>query len=181
LPLVVSFTASSVVGEPGQVLFHDTSSGSDVAVTSRRIYVSDKDGDFIVEEGTSTEYEVWALPLSTDITLDLFTSSVGDKACKIVVQWLNVSNVVVYDYTINAEGFTEFNEEFLYSQTQLMAANQKLMSDNNFWPNYSKMRTLIDAGNQAILLASDLSNAQACYDQATEMRLAAQYLFNGNS
>lgn len=178
MALTVSFTASSVSGEPSQILFSDTSTGTDVAVTNRRLYISDDTGAFIVEAGTSTEYEIWALPLINTITLDLLSQA---SALKIVCQWLNVSNGVLYDYTIAAEGFTEFLEEFLYSQTQLMAANPLLINDNNFWQNYSKCRTLTDAGNQAILQASDLYNAQQCYDAATEIMNNAQYLFNGNS
>ena len=178
MALDVSFTAESVSGSPSDILFTDTSTGSDVLVTSRRIYISDTNGDFIVESGTSTEYEVWAIPLATPITLDLFTS---DKAVKIVVEWLDVTNVVLYDYTIDAIGFTEFNEEFLYGQTQLMTANPLLINDNNFWNNYTKVRTLIDAGIKAILFASDLYNAQLCYDSATDIQDESQYYFNGNS
>jgi hypothetical protein len=124
------------------------------------------------------EYSVWALPLATTITLALLSV---DTACKITCQWLNSSNVVLYDYTIDAEGFTEYNEEFLYQQTSLMAGNPLLINDNNFWSNYSKARTLVDAGNQAILVASDLVNAQLCYDQATAIRVGSQYYFNGNA
>lgn len=178
MALTVSFTASSVSGEPGQILFHDTSTGSDGTITSRRIYVSDKDNNFLVESGTTTEYEVWALPLSDDITLELLTK---DMALKIVVQWLNVSNGVVYDYTISAEGFVEYNEEFDYELTQMLTGNPALLGDNAFWDNKSKLRTLIDAGNQAILNAADLSNAQLCYDEATKLRLGSPYYFNENA
>lgn len=178
MALTVSFTASSVAGQPSQILFSDTSTGSDGTITSRRIYVADSKGDFLVEDATTTEYEVWALPLATDITLDLLSA---DTACRITVQWLNVSDVVVYDYTIDAIGFTEFNEQFDYEQTTLMSANKLLINDNNFWGNKSKLRTAIDSGNNAITRASDLVNAQSCYDEATDIRLAAQYLFNGNS
>jgi len=62
-----------------------------------------------------------------------------------------------------------------------MSANPMLINDNDFWYNKSKLRVLIDSGNQAILNAEDLSNAQLCYDEATKVRLKAQYLFNGNS
>lgn len=178
MPLTVSFTAASVSGSPSDIIFTDTSTGTDSAVVSRRIYVSDANNNFIVETGTSTEYEIWALPLIDTITLDLLEV---DMAVKIVVQWLNVSNVVLYDYTVSAEGFTEYNEEFLYQQTQLMQANPALINDNRFWLSYSKMRSLIDAGNKAIDQASDLYSAQQCYTAATEMRDNAQYLFNGNS
>ena len=177
MALTASATAVSVSGEPSNVLFTDTSTGSDGTITSRRIYVSDKDGEFIVVSGTTTEYEVWDYADSS-ITLDLLTK---DMAVKIVIQWLNVSNVVVYDYTISAEGFTEYNSEFDYELTQQMTGNPKLIDDNAFWTNKNKLRTYIDAGNQAILLASDLSNAQLCYDKATELRLSSTYYFNKNS
>lgn len=178
MALTVSFTAESVSGSPSDILFTDTSTGTDAAVTSRRIYMSDKDGNFIVEDGTSTEYEVWAIPLATNITLDLLSS---DMAVRITVQWLNVSNVVLYDYTIDAIGFTEYNEDFDYELTQRMSANPLLINDNNFWSNKNKFRGLIDAGNNAILNASDISNAQLCYDAATEIQDNAQYLFNSNA
>jgi hypothetical protein len=178
MALTVSFTAQSVAGEPSQILFTDTSTGSDGTITSRRIYLSDDNGDFLVEDGTTTEYEVWALPLATTITLDVLSK---DYALKLVVQWLNGSNVVVYDYTIDAEGFTEYNEEADYGFTQLMAANPLLINDNNFWPNKNKLRTLIDSGNNAITRASDLYNAQRCYDAATDLVASSQYLFNGNA
>lgn len=178
MALTVSFTAESVAGTESDILFTDTSTGSDGTITSRRIYVSDKDGNFLVEDGTTTEYEVWALPLGTDITLDLLSE---DMAVRITVQWLNGSNVVVYDYTIDAIGFTQYNENFDYDLTQRMSSNPLLINDNNFWPNKSKLRALIDAGNNAILNASDIFNAQLCYDAATEMRDNAEFLFNGNS
>lgn len=178
MALTVSFTAESVAGSPSDILFTDTSTGSDGTITSRRIYVADSTGEFLVEDGTTTEYEVWALPLATAITLDLLDQ---DTACRITVQWLNVSNVVVYDYTIDAIGFVEYNEEFDYEQTTLMSANKLLINDNNFWGNKTKLRALIDSGNNAITRASDLVNAQSCYDEATEIRLNSQYLFNGNS
>lgn len=178
MPLTVSATAESVAGEPSDILFTDESTGSDGTITSRRIYLSDKDGNFIVEEGSSLEYSVWALPLATPITLDLLTK---DMACKIVFQWLNVSNVVVDDYTIDAIGFTEYNENFDYQTTQLMSSNPKLIDDNNFFNNKTKIRTFIDAGNKAITRDSDLSNAQLCYDAATDLRTSSQYFFNGNA
>lgn len=181
MALTVSFSASSVSGSPSNILFSDLSTGTDAAVVSRRIYVSDSNGDYIVVSGITTEYNEWTIPLSgvlENITLDLLLK---DMAVKITVQWLNVSNVVLYDYTINAVGFIEYNEEFDYGLTTLMAVNPLLINDNNFWGNKTKLRTLIDSGNNAITRASDLYNAQQCYDEATDLRLSSQYFFNGNS
>lgn len=171
-------SAESVSGSPSDILFTDLSTGSDVLIVSRRLYVSTDTNTFLVEEGSSLEYSVWPLPLSDTITLDLLPF---DMAVKIVAQWLGVSGNVLYDYTIAAEGFTEWNEEFLYTQTQLMTYNPLLINDNNFWGNYSKMRTSIDAGNKAITRAADLYSAQQCYNLATRIRENSQYTFNANS
>lgn len=173
-----AFSAVGVSGEPQNILFTDLSTGVDAAIVSRRIYVSNDIGTFLVETGNSLEYSLWPLPLADTITLDLLQV---DTAVKIVVQWLNVSGSILYDYTLAAVGFTEYNEEFLYSQTQLMTYNPLLIDDNNFWANYNKMRTSIDAGNRALTRASDLYSAQQCYNLATGIRLESQYLFNGNS
>lgn len=179
MALDVNFTAEQTPGAPGDILFTDTSTGSDVAVTQRRIYIQTDEGDYLVEDGTTTEYEVWSgFPGTTTITLEDILDK--DYACRVVVQWLNVSNVVLYDKTLYY-GFTCYNEDFDYELTQSVAGNPKLMSDNNWWPNKSLLRNYIDSGNNAVSRNSDISAAQQCYDLATEMRTRRQYLFNINS
>jgi len=172
-----SFSATQTAGEESSVTLTATVSGTDVLVTARRVYFVMDDGSFLVEEGTSTEYNLW--PLATNpITFDVLGSS--DKACRVVVEWVDTNGGVLYDST-QYLGFTLFNETEDYSQTQLMAANPLLINDNNFWKNKQLLRTLIDSGNNAIEFASDLYNAQLCYDKATDIRNNAQYLFNANS
>lgn len=178
MALSVSFTALSVAGEPENILFTDTSTGTDAAVTQRRIYFRDYLGDFVVEDGNDEEYSEWPIPLADTVTLDLLPF---DMSGSITVQWLNVSDVVLYDYTIDAIGFTEYNENFDYQTTQLLASNPKLADDNNFWGNKVKLRTFIDSGNQALTNASDIYDAQLCYNEATKLRTSSQYSFNGNS
>lgn len=172
-----SFVASQTAGEESSVNLLSVTSGTDVAVTGRRVYFIMDDGTFLVEDGVTTEYNTWALA-TNPITLDVLGTS--DKACRVVVQWVNVSGAVLYDST-QYLGFPLFNETFDYQQTQLMTANPLLINDNNFWTNKQLLRTLIDSGNNAIEFASDLYNAQRCYDAATEIRESSQYSFNANS
>ncbi len=172
-----SFVASQTAGEESSVTLTSVTAGTDVLVTGRRVYFIMDDGTFLVEEGVTTEYNVWALA-TNPITLDVLGTS--DKACRVVVEWVDANGGVLYDST-QYLGFTLFNETEDYSQTQLMAANPLLVNDNNFWKNKQLLRTLIDSGNNAIEFASDLYNAQLCYDAATEIRNNSQYLFNGNS
>jgi hypothetical protein len=176
MPLVPNFTASQVPGNPSNVTFTDVSTGSDVAITQRRVYVQDAFGVFLVEEGTTTEYEQWAIG-DTSIALDLFSK---DYAVQVVVQWLNVSDVVLYSKTL-VFSFTQYNENFDYQLTTLMASNPKLIEDNSFYSNKSKLRVFLDGGDLAVSNVGDIYAAQLCYDQATLLRLSSQYYFNANS
>lgn len=171
-----SFTVTQSVGEESTVTITAVVVGTDAAVTQRRVYLQTDSGEFLVPTGTSTGYVQWSIAASS-IDIDCLDKDYG---LRIYVEWLNVSNVVLYD-SEQFVGLTLYNESFDYQTTQLMAANPLLINDNNFWGNKSKLRTLIDAGNNAISFASDLYNAQQCYDEATELRTESQYFFNGNS
>ena len=179
MPLVASFSAAQTPGVPGTILLTDTSTGTDVAVTQRRVYIQTAAGDYLVEEGTTTEYEAWGdFPSTTELTLtDILDKDYG---VRVVVQWLDVSNTVLYDKTLYY-GFTCYNEDFDYELTQTVAGNPLLISDNNFWGNKSTLRGYIDSGNNAITRNSDTAAAQQCYDLATNMRTSSQYFFNINS
>lgn len=174
-----NFSASQPVGEPSVVTLEDTSTGLDPSITQRRAYLRKYDGTFLVPEGTSTEYVQWALA-NTTINIDALNDPNKDYALVVVVEWLNVSNVIVSSLS-TLYGFTSYNEDFDYQLTQLLSANPLLINDNNFFDNKSQLRTLIDSGNQAIERASDQYGAQRCYDLATELRTNSQYYFNGNS
>ena len=179
MPLVASFSAAQTPGVPGTILLTDTSTGTDVAVTQRRVYIQTAAGDYLVEEGVTTEYEAWGdFPSTTELTLtDILDKDYG---VRVVVQWLDVNDVVLYDKTLYY-GFTCYNEDFDYQLTQTVAGNPLLISDNNFWGNKSTLRGYIDSGDNAITRNSDIAAAQQCYDLATNMRTNSQYFFNINS
>lgn len=176
MPLSVSFSVSQPLGEPEIVTIEDESTGSDVAVTQRRVYLKKPDGTYLVPVGTATEYIQWAI---ADDTIDI-DALIKDWALSIIVQWLNVSNVVLYD-SQQFVGLTEFNEDFDYQTCQELSGQTLLINDNSFFQNKSAFRNYIDSGNQAISYASDIFSAQLCYDEATKMRLKSQYLFNINT
>lgn len=172
MPLTPSFAVTQPVGEPSEVTITDDSTGVDAAITQRRVYLATAYGDFLVEDGTSTDYEPWALANSS-ITLDLLDK---DYALLITVEWLNVANVVLYSLSQNV-GLTSYNEDFDYQLTQMVSGNTLLVNDANFYKSKSDLRTNIDSGNQAIERADDIFGAQQCYDRATQIRLNSQYYF----
>lgn len=177
MALNVNFSCSQTTGAVSKINFVDSSTGSDGAVTQRRIYIQTPNGKFLAENGTATKYEEWInFPGTTTITLDVLKK---DQACTITVQWLDIFNNVLYDKTLKY-GFPLYNESFDYGLTQLLAGNPLLINDNNFYQNKSDLRVNIDSGNQALELAGDTFAAQQAYDRATELRLSSQYYFNKN-
>lgn len=173
MPLTVSFTATQPVGEPSVVTITDTSTGVDAAVTQRRVYLAKDDGTFLVPSGTSTDYIQWSY---ADSSIDIDALVDRDYALLITVEWLNVSNTVLYNTSQN-KGFTSFNEDFDYQLTQMLSGNPLLVNDANFFQSKSDLRTEIDSGDKAITRADDIYGAQQCYDRATNLRLNSQYYF----
>lgn len=165
MPLTPSFSVSQSVGQPSVIEITDTSTGSDLAVTSRRVYLEDYEGNNVVPSGVTTLYIPWPLSSPT-ISIDCLTE---DAALQVTVQWLNVSNTVLY-ISSSLEGFTLYNESFYYSltQAQAMVSNPSYIAqDTNYYNNKMKLRLFIDSGNQAISLGNDITSAQICYDSAT--------------
>jgi hypothetical protein len=173
MALSAAFTATQLLGLPETIVVTDTSTGSDGAITSRRVYITDAFNNYIVPEGTTTDYVVWAWADSS-INIECLTK---DMAVDITVQWLDGSNNVLYDSNA-LYGFTSFNEDFAYQLTGYLANNYKRTADSGFNDNASQLRLYIDSGDQAISRGGDLMKAQTCYDLATNLRTNAQYVFN---
>jgi hypothetical protein len=176
MSLTADFTTSQTYGVPNSINFVDTSTGTDDTITSRRIYLKTAANTYLVQKGTTTNYEVWDYA-DFNITLDVLEK---DYALQVTVEWL-AGESVIYTKTYDAIGFTLYNETFDYQLTQVLSGNPLIINDNNFFPNKSDLRTSIDGGNQAVFFAKDLFSAQQCYDRATSLRLGSQYYFNANS
>jgi hypothetical protein len=58
MPLVENFSATQYVATPNLLVLDDTSTGSDAGITVRYVYLQKADGSYLVEEGTTTDYEV---------------------------------------------------------------------------------------------------------------------------
>lgn len=166
MAIVPNFSISQTVGLPSKVTLADTSTGSDGAITQRRVYLRKPDGTFLVPSGVSTEYIPWPYADSS-ITIDALDTDYGLDP---IVQWLNVSNVVLYDKTIPA-GLTLYNETYLYRLTQMFSGNPLLINDDDFFGRMSSVRTVVDSGNQAISFAEDIFSAQQCYNYGSTIRI----------
>lgn len=176
MSLTPNFTVTQSFGEPTDLTFTDTSTGSDTNVASRNIYIQQVDGTYIVMSGNTSDYTTWDYDLET-ITLDILTK---DVAVTITIDWLDGLGVKLYTST-KIFAFTNFNEKFDYGTTQMLTANPMLINDNDFFVHKADMRISMDSGNQAFNLVGDLFSAQECYDRATNLRTSSQYYFNINS
>ena len=168
-----NFTVTQNSGTPSYLNYVDTSVDL-VGVASRRIYMLQADGTYLVVEGTVTDYEVWSYASST-ISLNLLTQ---DTALSIKVDWLDSGNNVLYTKTI-AYGFTAFNETFYYglTQTQSVIQSPNIALSTNYYQNKLLLRVLIEDGNQSISFASDVYSAQVAYDSATYLVTNANLFF----
>lgn len=174
MPLTPNFSGSTLSGTPETITFSDTSTGSDVAITKRRIFLLQADGEYLVPDGTTTDYVEWALANSS-ISLDVLSQ---DTALSVTVQWLDVSNAVLYTKTI-AFGFDAFGQNFFYSLSdgQVPITNPPLALSQDYYQNKLQFLCYLKSAEQAITYASDIQKAQSCYDLDQFMQNNASELF----
>jgi hypothetical protein len=164
MPLSPAFTISQSAISPSEITATDTSTGSDAAVTQRRIYFQTSQGTYLVVSGTTTDYETWAYADASD-TWDVLTS---DQALSITVQWLNVSNAVLYTLT-QVFCLAEFNKQFFYYLVQQQALTPSILQDGPYFSNMATYWMNITGAIQAIEIGADISASQNCLDRATYM------------
>jgi len=172
MPLSPNFTASQNSGTPNLIFLTDTSTGSDVTITKRRIYLLQSNGTYLVPTGTVTNYIEWAL---VDVTTSL-NVLIQDTALSITVEWLTASNVVVANKTTSF-AFTAYNETFYYGLTESQVANANLTASTNWYQTKLILRVEIDSADQAITFASDIYSAQAALNRATFISTNQAYFF----
>lgn len=169
MPITASFSTSQSVGSPSEIILTDSSSGSDITATTRRIYIVNAAGEYITESGTTTAVAYTEFPLAdgSSITLDVLDF---DMALYITLTYNTVAGAVVATVT-NLRGFTLYNETFYYALTQAQAMQNQpppmIMQDSTYYTYKGILRTEIDSGNNAIEYGSDITSAQAAYDRAT--------------
>lgn len=168
MALTPNFSASQTIGEPGKINLSDISTGSDAAIVSRRVYIEDANGDYLVETGTTTDYEVWDYADSS-ITLDVLTQ---DTAANITVQWLSVSGIVLYTKTILYE-FSLNGDQFLLNLTLAQISSNinsaGLSYNNTFYLNKMKVYVALNDAANAVEIGNNIAAAQAALNRSTDL------------
>jgi hypothetical protein len=161
MPLTPNFSASQLIGLPEQIVITDTSTGSDINIASRKLYIQTANGEYLIDG------EVWSYA-DDEITVDCLEK---DEAVNITVNWLDASNNILYTLTDLFE-FNQFNNQFSVDLTRAIASNPAIMQDADYWMNKIKLRVNID-----VALADDVYLAQTANDRATYLRLHQNIFF----
>lgn len=173
-----SFSVSQFSGTPNIITITDTSTGTDTAVTSRRIYLLQSNGTYLVPTGTQTQYIVW--PITNTTTRAPLTDSLDvltqDTALSIRVDWLSIGDTVLYTAS-NTFAFTAYNETFYYGLTESQVANPNLSASTNWYQTKLNLRVEIDSAVQAIAFASDIVSSQEALNRATYISTNQAYFF----
>lgn len=172
MSLTPNFSVSQNYGTPSAFTITDTSTGSDVSITSRRVYLMQANGQYLVPSGTLTDYIVWSI-VDPTITLDVLTQ---DTALSITVQWLNSVNTVVETKT-SSYALTAYNETFYYGLTENQVANSNLTASTEWYQWKMMLRVELDSAYQAISFASDIYSAQSALNRATFISTNSNYFF----
>lgn len=164
MAFVPLFTTTQILGLPNIITLTDTSTGSDVAITQRRVYLIQASNAYLVPAGTITNYIPWSYS-DDEISINALNQ---DYALNISVQWLDVGNNVLYTKTI-LECFTQYGLLGSFGLTSVLSANPNTIQDQNYWLNRMILRCNIDDANQAISIGGNIFISQAALDRETYM------------
>lgn len=169
---IPNFTVAQTPSAPGVLKFTDTSTGDDMSIDDRRIYMVTYNNKFLVPAGTTTNYTVWDLIDST-INLDVLKE---DIAVTVTVEWVDAFGNALYSKSVNY-CFSEFNKQFFYYLIQLQAHNYNVIQDNYYWGNAGIYWTNIVGADNAIVIGNDLGASQACLNRANMMKANQEKYF----
>lgn len=168
MPISVSFTTTQVIGESSEIVIADTSTGSDAASSTRRVYLQNSLGQYVTESAVTdaVAFTLWPIASGNSLTLDVLENA---TALDITLMYVNVSGVSIAQAT-DLRGFTLYAEEFGYSLTQAQAQQgtppPTILQDVSYYTQKMMLRVNIDSGNNAIEYGDDIVSAQSCYDLA---------------
>lgn len=165
MPFTPSFVVSQSAETPSSVTFTDDSSGSDVLILSRRIYITDSAGNPVVPEGTTTDYIAWALA-TNPITVENLLPN--DLDVNIEVTWNGAGGAELYSEEA-AYPLNENNKQFFFYLMQQQALVPGIVQDSNYFSNLAQYWTNIVASINVTENTAVIAAGQNCIDRATYM------------
>lgn len=160
MPLTPNFETSESLSILENVTFLDTSTGSDLGLTSRRISLLLANGNYLTTAGESTTiaYEDWPIA-DLSITLALLSSS---TTARVTVDWLTGS-AVTYTKTLLQE-WDLYDYVFAFQQQSNQTASPRIISASNYYSNFFAFITNIWNSENAVEIGDDLYSSQEALD-----------------
>jgi hypothetical protein len=162
MAFVENFTATQYISVPNLIVFDDTSTGSDAAINSRRVYMQKSDGTYLVVDGTTTNYELWTLASGNTISYDVLDK---DYALTITVEWLSNTNLVLYSKTVDY-GFSTYSKIYDVKLSKAQVSSPSLLDGDNWLSTKFALTTYIRAADDAISLGAGIMIAQLSLNKA---------------
>lgn len=165
MALTPNFSTSESLSDNNLVTFTDTSTGTDLTITTRRIYVRLANGNYLTTSGESTTsaYESWSYADSS-IQLDLLTNS---TTANVTVDWY-AGATLTYTKTILCE-WDLYDYLFAFELIQDQTANPGIIQDKNYYSNFFQFITNIWNSESAVTYGDDLYSSQAALDRNQNM------------
>ena len=174
MALVAAFTATESLANPDEITFTDTSTGTDLTITTRRIYFQLANGNWVDENGdesTTETYIEWDYADSS-IVLSLITQS---TASDIEVKWMAGSTET---YSVSEEyGFNLYD---YLAGLQLLQGNTSApeqVQDTNYYSNMCQFIVNIWNEEAAIEYGGDIFSSQGAMNRNQLMILNDDYYF----
>lgn len=148
-----NFTATQSISSNNLITFTDTSVGSDVGLTSRRIYCRLANGNWLTTggvESTTEAYTAWAIG-DTSTTIDLLVQS---TVSNVRVDWMTGS-AATYTKTILTI-WDLYDYVFLFSQLSTQTSSPARTDTQGYWPNSFQMVTNLFQAESAVTYMDDL-------------------------
>lgn len=171
MSLTAAFTASQSPLSPSTITLVDTSTGSDSSIDGRRVYFQTTYGTYLVQSGTTTDYEVWSYADST-ASFNVLTE---DFSLAITVQWVSGSTVL-YSLT-QLYCFKQYDRNFFYFLFQQQALSPIVPLDTNYYMNVATLWANIIGANESVETGADIASSQNALNRATFMRINEQDFF----
>lgn len=172
MPISPAFTVSQSGLTPDTITVTDTSTGSDAAIDKRWIYFQTSDGTYLVADGTTTDYELWAYANATQ-SFDVLPT---DHALAITVKWMSAADAVLYELT-QLYCFPQYNKNFFYYLIQQQAVTPRVLQNNIYFSNMAALWMNIRGAIQAVEDGADIDASQECLDRATYMQQNENFNF----
>lgn len=152
MPLTANFSSSESLSTLANVTFLDTSTGTDLGLTSRKIFVRLANGNWLTTAGESTTSasETWAIA-DAGITLALLTQS---TVANVTVQWLTGSTVT-YTKTILTI-WDLYDYVFAFGLIQSQTATPGIIQDVSYYSKFFEFITNLWSAESAVTYGNDL-------------------------